>query len=325
MINFGRICAAGMLLLAATSLASAQEAKYPSDTIVGAVAFSAGGGTDTIARLISSELGKALGQSVVIENRPGAGGFVGWRSVAGSKPDGYSLLVSENAIVINPALRPEQKFDPNKELEPIAQIATAPLVLLVNKDVQANTVEELVALSQKDPTAVTFSSSGIGSVSHVAFEALARAIGLQATHIPYKGGGEAMTAIESGEVTATLNGVLISKAKIDAGNVKALVVTGEERASVLADVPSQKELNIDVGIDLVYWYAILGPHGISDEVKTTIQDAVKTVLDDPALLERMAKLGITPAFTDSDALRSRVETELKYWGDLIKKAGIKAE
>ena len=325
MFKFGRICAAGLLLLTATSWTSAQETKYPTDKIIGAVAFSAGGGTDTIARLISAELGKALGQPVVIENRPGAGGFVGWRSVAGAKPDGYSILVSENAIVINPALRPDQNFDPNKELEPIVQIATAPLVLLVNKNVKADTVEELVALSKADPTALTYSSSGIGSVSHVAFEALARAIGLQATHIPYKGGGEAMTAIESGEVTATLNGVLISKAKVDAGNVKALVVTGEERAGVLPDVPSQKELNIDVGIDLVYWYAIFGPHGVSDEVKATIGGAVKTVLEDPALLERMAKLGITPALTDSDALGSKVETELKYWGDLIKKAGIKAE
>lgn len=325
MCYLGSICTAALLLLGVTSATSAQEGKYPTDSITAVVAFSPGGGTDTMARLISPDLGKALGQSIVVDNRPGAGGFLGWRSVASAKPDGYTILVSENAIAINPALRQDQRFNPGEDLEAIAQIATAPLVVLVNKNVKANSLQELVELSKKDPTALTFSSSGIGSVSHVSFEAFARAVGISATHIPYKGGGEALTAVVSGEVSATINAIPASKPMVEQGEVKAIMVTGSDRASVLPDVPSQKELGVDAGIGLGFWFGIFAPRGIPENVKTTLRDAVKAVVSDPTVQERMAKLGISPAFADSDDLKKRVMSDLEYWGDLIKKAGIKAE
>lgn len=325
MFNFSRVCAAGLFLLGAAGLAPAQAADYPTDSVVGVVAFSPGGGTDTVARMISADLSKLLGQSIVVDNRPGAGGFVGWRSVVESKPDGYTILISENAIAINTALRQDRTFNPVEQLDAIAQIATAPLILLVNKNVPASTLEELVALSKKDPTALTFSSSGIGSVSHVAFEALAAAAGITATHIPYKGGGEAMTALAGGQVSATMTTVHVAKQMIDAGEVKGIMVTGPDRVSALPDMPSQKELGIDAGVELVYWYAIFGPHGMPDDVKVTLRDAVKKLVDDPAVQERMAKLNIKPAFGEPDFLKNKLATEIDYWKALIEKAGIKAE
>jgi tripartite-type tricarboxylate transporter receptor subunit TctC len=278
-----------------------------------------------MARLVAGDLSKLLGQSVVVDNRPGAGGFVGWRSVVTAKPDGYTLLFSENAIAINTALRRDRAFDPVTSLDAIASIATAPLVLVVAKNVEADSLEKLIALSKKNPTALTFSSSGIGSVSHVTFEALASATGMSAVHIPYKGGGEALTAVAGGHASASMTTVHIAKQMIDAGEVKGILVTGPDRISALPNLPSQKEAGVDAGVDLVFWYGIFGPRNLPEKVKVTIQDAVKKLTEDPAVRERLAKLNINMNYGNAEFLGSKLKLEIKGWQALIEKAGIKAE
>lgn len=322
-VLFGGLAALGLVL---TGFAHAQQASdYPKDAITMVVAFSPGGGTDTLARLVSDDLGKALGQSVVVENRPGAAGFVGWRSVASAKPDGYTLLFSENAIALNTALRRDRDFDPLTQLDAIVHLATAPLVLVVGKDVKANTLAELVELSKATPDKITFSSSGVGSVSHLTFEAMASSAGIEAEHVPYKGGGEALTAVAGGHVAATMTTAHVAKKMIDAGEVKGIAVTSAERSPVLPDLPTLAEAGLKSDVELVFWYGIFGPKGLPDNVKATINEAAQKVMADPAVAERLATVAVHPAHGSGDELGAKLEAEIKNWTAFLDKAGIKVQ
>src|SRR5262245_25998567 len=185
-----------VVLATAISAQAQSPSSYPDRPIRLVVAFPPGGATDTFARQITQELGEALGQSVVIENKPGAGGYVAWNHVATSEPDGYTLLMAENAIGISQALyKKTQSFDPVKQYDAIATVATSPLVLAVANNVKANSVAELIAYSRTVPQKINYASAGIGSVSHLTFEAIKAGTGMEAVHVPYKGGGPAMNDV----------------------------------------------------------------------------------------------------------------------------------
>ncbi|TMJ38957.1 MAG: tripartite tricarboxylate transporter substrate binding protein, partial [Alphaproteobacteria bacterium] len=193
MRNRLRWCSVLCAVLGAAALAQAQSpSSYPDRPIRLAVTFAPGGATDTFARKITQELGEALGQSVLIENKPGAGGYIAWNYVAASDPDGYTLLMAENALGISQALYKKTSFDPIKQYDAIAAVATSPLVLAVANNVKANSVAELIAYSRTLPQKMNYASAGIGSVSHLTTEVLKAATGMEAVHVPYKGGGPAM-------------------------------------------------------------------------------------------------------------------------------------
>lgn len=326
MLGILRMGALALATAASASLAYSQDAEnYPSEPIVGVVAFSAGGGTDTFTRLVVDDLSKALGQPIVVENRPGASGFVGWRSVASAEPDAYTLLFSENAIALNTALRPQRDFDPTTALDSVVHLATAPLVLVASKDTEASTLEELAALSQEKPEGLSFSSSGIGSVSHLTFEALADAAGIKAVHVPYKGGGEALTAVAGGHADATMTTVHVAKKMVDAGELKALAITGDARADSLPDVPTMSEAGVNTDVDLTFWYGIFAPAGTPDPIKAKIAEAAKTVMNDPAVAERLSALSITPKLGTGEELGEKLGSEIKKWTAFLQSKGIKVE
>jgi len=310
-------------LLGATSFAAAQD--YPSKPITMIIAFSPGGASDVLARSIADDLAKAVGQPIVVENKPGAGGFVAWRHMSESAPDGYTILLAENALAINTALQPAREFDPTKAFDAIAEVATAPLGLLVNPAIEATNVEELVAYSKANPDALSYSSSGIGSVSHMTFEAFKAATGLEAVHIPYKGGGEAVAAVVGNNAQAMMAGIGTVKKLVDGGQAKVLVVTGAERTPVLPDVPTLDEAGIKSDVTLGFWWGVFTPAGVPDEVKTKLDVAIQQVLADEAVKERLLGLDYTPAYAPAADMASLLDKEITNWSAFIQEKGIKVE
>src|SRR5262245_18732735 len=316
-------------VLGAAALAQAQTpSSYPDRPIRLVVAFPPGGATDTFARQITQELGEALGQSVVIENKPGAGGYIAWSYVAASEPDGYALLVAENAIGISKALykKTSWSFDPVKHYDAIATAATSPLVLAVANNVKANSVNELIAYSRAMPEKINYASAGIGSVSHLTFDVIKAATGMEAVHVPYKGGGPAMNDVIAGHVALNMASIQVAKGLIEAGKIKGLAVTSAERSPVLPNVPTLKEAGVKTAdVDLRFWFGIFAPRGVPDAVKAKLDKAVSTTLSNPQVRERLANLDIEPAYAGGNVLKTKLENEIANWTKFIDAHGVKPE
>jgi tripartite-type tricarboxylate transporter receptor subunit TctC len=315
--------------LGAAAVAQAQTpSSYPDRPIRLVVAFPPGGATDTLARQVTQELGEALGQSVVIENKPGAGGYIAWNYVAAADPDGYTLLMAENALGISQALykKTSSSFDPVKQYDAIAVVATSPLVLAVANNVNANSVNELIAYSRAMPQKINYASAGIGSVSHLTFEVIKAGTGMDAVHVPYKGGGPAMNDVIAGHVALNMASIQVAKGLIEAGKIKGLAVTSAERSPVLPNVPTLKEAGVKTAdVDLRFWFGIFAPKGIPDVVKAKLDKAVSTTLSNPHVRERLANLDIEPAYAPGDALKTKLENEIANWTRFIDAHGIKPE
>jgi tripartite-type tricarboxylate transporter receptor subunit TctC len=328
MLALVRWCSLACVVLGAPAMAQTPSASsYPDRPIRLVVAFPPGGATDTMTRQITQELGEALGQSVVIENKPGAGGYVAWNHVATSEPDGYTLLMAENAIGISQALyKKTQSFDPVKQYDAIATVATSPLVLAVANNVKANSVAELIAYSRTVPEKINYASAGIGSVSHLTFEVIKAGTGMEAVHVPYKGGGPAMNDVIAGHVALNMAAIQVAKGLVESGKIKGLAVTSAERSPVLPNVPTLKEAGVKTAdVDLRFWFGIFGPKGIPDAVKAKLEKAVATTLADPRVRDRLAKLDIEPDYAPGSALKVKLENEIANWTRFIDEHGIKPE
>lgn len=315
------------LCLLAAAPANAQGS-YPDRPIRLVVAFVPGGATDTVARNISEDLKKALGQSIVVENRPGANGYLAWNHVASSDPDGYTLLLAENALGISQALhkKASSPFDPLTQYDAIAGLATSPSALVLANNVPANTVTELVAYSKTVPGKMNYASAGVGSVSHLNFEVFKDGTGLEAVHVPYKGGGQAIQDVIAGHVPMTIGSVQVAKSLVEGGKVKAVGVTSRVRSPAMPNVPTLVEAGMKPSdVDLRFWFAVFAPKGLPAPVKAKIEKAVQTVTEDAQVRERLAKLDITPEFTPSAEMRVKLENEIKNWTKFIDGKGIKPE
>ena len=322
-----RTLAIACTVLTITQTASAQST-YPDKPIHFIVAFVPGGATDTFARQISNDLQEALGQPIVIENRPGAGGYLAWNHVASSDPDGYTLLLAENAVAISQALYKKSKsnFDPITQYDAVAGLAASPSALVVANNVPVKTVKELLAYSKTVPQKMNYASAGIGSVSHLNFEVFKDKTGMEAVHVPYKGGGQAIGDVIAGHVPMTISSVQATKGLAEAGKLKALAVTSPVRSPALPSVPTMQEAGVPpADVELRFWFAIFGPKGMPDAVKARISQAVAKVMNDPVVRERLGKLDITPDVVPGRALHTKLENEIKNWTRLIDAKGIKAE
>src|ERR1700716_4168364 len=261
-------CSVVCALLDAPALTQAQSpSSYPDRPIRLVVAFVAGGATDTLARQISNDLKEALGQTVVVENRPGANGYLAWNHVAAAEPDGYTLLLAENALAISQALhrKATSSFDPLTQYDPIAGIATSPSALIVANNIPARSVAELVAYSRTVPQKMNYASAGVGSVSHLNFEVFKDAVGMEAIHIPYKGGGQAIADAVAGHVPMTITSVQATKSLVEGGHIKALAVTGATRSPTMPHVPTMQQAGVKTAdVELRFWFGIFGPKGMPD-------------------------------------------------------------
>src|SRR5437763_2875572 len=327
MRNRLRWCSVLCAVLGTAALAQAQSpSSYPDRPIRLVVAFAPGGATDTFARQITQELGEALGQSVLIENKPGAGGYIAWNYVATPDPDGYTLLMAENALGISQALYKKTSFDPIKQYDAIAAVATSPLVLAVANNVPANSVAELIAYSRSLPQKLNYASAGIGSVSHLTFEAIKAATGIETVHVPYKGGGPAMNDVIAGHVAMNMAAIQVAKGLVEAGKIKGLAVTSAERSPVLPNVPTLGEAGVKTAdVDLRFWFAMFAPKGIPDPIKAKLEKAVATTLANPRVRERLANLDIEPAYFPGNALQAKLANEIANWSKFVDEHGIKPE
>src|SRR5712672_2873989 len=255
--QFLRVAATAVAVPVLSRIASAQT--YPARPVRLIVAFVPGGATDTLARQISNELKEVLGQAVVVENRPGANGYLAWNHVAGAEPDGHTLLLAENALAMSQALykKAASSFDPLTQYDAVAGIATSPSALIISKNIPATTVSELVAYSRTVPGKMNYASAGVGSVSHLNFEVFKDAVGMEAIHIPYKGGGQAISDIVSGHVPMTITSVQGTKSLVEAGKIKALAVTSATRSPAMPSVPTMAEARVKgADVELRFWFGI---------------------------------------------------------------------
>jgi len=301
---------------------------YPVRPVRLIVAFVPGGATDTLARQISNDLKEALGQAIVIENRPGANGYLAWNHVAAAEPDGYTLLLAENALAMSQALykKAASTFDPLTQYDAVAALANSPSALIVSTNIPAGTVAELVAYSRTVPGKMNYASAGVGSVSHLNFEVFMDATGLEAIHIPYKGGGQGIADVVAGHVPMMITSVQATKSLVEAGQIKALAVTSIARSPAMPAVPTMAEAGVNgAGVELRFWFGLFGPKGMPNAVKAKLEKAGATVMSDPHVRERLANLDITPDFAPGPVLRAKLENEIRNWTKFIDEKGIKPE
>jgi tripartite-type tricarboxylate transporter receptor subunit TctC len=329
MLNFVRCWSMLAAVLGALGSALAQTpSAYPDRPIRLIVAFVPGGATDTMARQILVELKDALGQPVVVENRPGANGYLAWNHVAASAPDGYTLLLAENALAMTQALHRKAagSFDPLTQYDAIAAVASSPMVLVVANNVKANTVQELIAEAKAGPQKMNYASAGMGSVTHLVFEVFREGVGIDAVHVPYKGGGQAVADVIAGHIPVTFSSTQVAKGLVESGRIKALAVTSTARSPALPNVPTLKEAGVShADVDLRFWYGVFGPRGIPEAAKAKLDKAVSTVLADPKVRERLARLDITPEYAPGAALGAKLANEIRNWTAFVDARNIKPE
>ena len=311
----------------ASAVANAQgTTDFPNRPIKLVVGFAPGGATDTLARLLTGVLGQELGQTIYVENIAGASGLLGWRNVASAAPDGYTLLMAENAVAIRPGFKDmTPAFDPVTQLDAVAAVAHSPLALCVADNVPANNVKELIALSGKSDKKLNYASAGTGSVAQLVWEVVKDGAKIDAVNVPYRGGGPAMAAIIAGQVDIIMASSQVAQPLVEAKRIKAFAVTGKKRSPALPDVPTLAEAGIKTAaVDLQFWFGVFGPKGIPADVKTKLEKAIEKALQSPAVRERLAALDLVPEFAPASALEAQLKSEIQNWKTFIEAKGLTA-
>ena len=309
-----------LVVCALVAATAAHGQTWPTKPISLVVTYPAGGGADTMARLIAPRLGEALGQPIIVENKPGASGQIGASAVAKAMPDGYTLMLDASSFAVNPSLFAKLPYDSDKAFKPIGVIALFPNVLLVNPGVAATSVKELVALAKVKKDAVSYASSGNGSAQHLAGAMFESAAGVDMLHVPYKGGAPALNDVIGGQVPVFFGNLASTLQHVQAGKLKPLAVTSAKRSPILPTVPTMAEAGV-AGYEVYEWNALFAPAGTPDAVVTKLAAALQKTLDSPNVKARIAQLGgIQTAKPDAAQLFVRQQTTL--WAKLVKERGI---
>jgi tripartite-type tricarboxylate transporter receptor subunit TctC len=312
-----------LLLHCIAAAASAQD--WPAKAIRIIVPFAPGGATDIPARLLAPKLQDALGQPIVIENRTGAGGIIGMQAGAQAQPDGYTLLMATNAeIVMHPSIYPKLPYDPLKDLVPISIMIESPMLLVVPASSPFNSVADLVAAAKSKPGAVTYSTAGTGSTSHVLTEMLAQQAQVQFLHVPYKGGAPASAAVSTGEVNFALLNLGSAVNFVKGGKAKALAVTSATRNPNFPDWPTAVEAGIPGFVEHI-WIGMAAPAGVSKAVVDRMSVEIAKALKAPDVRERLVQLGNEPLGTTPEEAAARIKREFPRYAAAIKAANIRAD
>jgi tripartite-type tricarboxylate transporter receptor subunit TctC len=314
------------LVMVATwpSLAASAQSGFPSKAVHILVPYPAGGAVDVLARTLGDELSRQWGQSVIVENRPGAGGVVASQALATSPPDGYTLMVVASGHATNPFLYAKLPYDTFKDFTPISLLASSPNILLVRADSPYKTLADLLAVARQKPGSLSYGMAGNGTSTHLAGELLKNLAKVDIVAIPYKGGGPAMNDLLSGQIPISLNNGPESIGQISAGSVRALGVTTAKRVPMLPDVPTIAEAGVP-GYDTGVWWGLLGPANMAADLVAKLSHDFVAAVNAPKVKDRLGSLGASPIGSSPQQFEAQIQTDYDKWGPIIKAAGIKPE
>lgn len=315
---------AALAALVAPSFAEEPVTSYPSKPIRIAVPFPPGGSADIFARMLGQKLSDAWGQSVVVENKPGAGGQIATLATARSPADGYNLLVVTVGHAVNPSLYSKLPYDTEKDLRPVASLARLPSVLVVNPALPVKSVQELIAYARANPGKLTYASSGNATTSHVAGAMFANMAKVNIMHVPYRGAGPAIVDMIGGQVDMMIDPVASSAQQVKAGNLRALAVSTPKRSPLVPDLPTMSEAGV-AGYDFSAWFVLLAPKGVPEPIVKKINQQVALVMASPDLREKYASLGAEPGSGTPADLSAFLHAETKRMAQVVRDAGMKAD
>lgn len=310
-------------LAIAGSTAEAQVKDFPSRPIRIVVPVPPGGSVDAVARVIAQKMSETIGQTVLIDNRAGASTNIGNELVARAAGDGYTLLANTLPFVANPSLFPKVQYDPEKDFAPVSLIATTPNIIAVHPSVPARTVKELIALAKAKPGEIKYSSGGAGNITHLAPELFKYQTGINMVHVPYRGGGPALTALVGGECDVSFLTVVAAAGQVHAGRLRALAITSAKRLPVLPEVPTAIESGVQY--EFSSWVGILAPASTPPAIVKFLNDHAVKSARRPDVSERFANDGAVVVASSPDEFRKVIATEVRQWAKVIKETGIKAD
>jgi len=287
------------------------------------VAFAAGGANDFIARFMAQRLTTALGQQFIVENKPGAGGTIGFEAGVKSAPDGYTLTLISSSYTVNASLY-KLRFDPVADITPIIQMSQGPLLLIVHPSLPVKNVKELIALAKTKPGEITFASGGNGTSPHLAGELFASMAGIKMTHVPYKGAGSALTDTIGGQTNVIFNTTASALPHVKSGRLRALAVTATKRLSAEPDIPTIAESGVP-GYEVVVWHGLVGPKGLPRPIVDRINTEVTKALKLTETAERLQSDGVSPAGGTPEQFLATIKKEIEVWRKVVSDASVKAE
>ena len=314
-----------LALYAGLSQAAMAQAQWPNERVIKiVVASSAGGGTDTVARVLASELAKPIGQQFVVENRPGAGNVRGSDVVAKSAPDGYTLLMSASTLAINHVMYKQLPYDVARDFAPITQMVSLPNVLVVGTGTPFRTFGDFLSAARAKPGALTYGSAGLGTAPHMAMELLRVSANIDVLHVPYTGVAPALNDIIGNRVDGMLVNFLSAKPQIDGGTLRALAMSSASRSRFMPDLPTINESGVP-GYEAIQWFGLLAPAGTPQAIIDRLQAETAKILDTPAMKARLALEGAEPIGNTPAEFSALIKAEMAKWSQVAKAAGIKPE
>jgi len=309
------------LLLLSPLLALGQ---YPAKPLRMVIPFPPGGATDIIGRVVAQKMAERLGQGVVVDNRPGAGGTIGAELVAKSAPDGYTILVATNSTHAVAAVLSKPPYDPLRDFTPIALLADSPNILVISPRLGIASVKELIAAAKAKPGTLSFASSGNGTIIHLTGEMFKQMAGVDMLHVPYKGTALSIPDLASGRVSILFDNIVSAQPHLRAGTVKALAVTSKARSALMPELPTMSEAGV-AGFDSTAWFALFGPAGLPAEIRARLHEAAVAAVKAPDARERLAAAGAEFSGAGGDELASLMRGDIAKWGRVVKTGNIKAE
>jgi tripartite-type tricarboxylate transporter receptor subunit TctC len=312
----------GLALFASRPVLAA-PADFPSHPVRWIVPYTAGGATDVLSRLVCQRLSERLGQSFVVENKPGAGSNIGTQAVIAAPPDGYTLLLISTANAINASFDPTLPFDFAKSITPVAGVARIPLVLVVNNDLPVQNVADFIAYAKANPGKLSIASSGIGTSLHLSGELFKAQAGVQFTHVPYRGSAPGLTDVMSGQIQGMFDNVTSSFELVNAGKLRAIGVTTRQRSDILPGVPPIADTL--PGYETSSFYGVGAPHDTPRDIVDLLNGEINAALGDPAIKQRIAELGAIPLPGNATEFGAMLATETERWRKVVELSGVKKE
>ena len=322
-----KILHCGFLLLAcAASVAVAQNSApdYPAKFVRFIVPYAPGGSSDVLARTLAQKLGVSLGQTFVIDNRPGAGSMLGTDIAAKATPDGYTIILSDMPHTINPSIYAKVPYDPIRDFAPITVIGVSPMFLFVNPSVKAQNIKEFIALAKSQPGKIAIASGGTGATTHLMAELLQSHAGIQLTHVPYKGAGPALTDVVAGQIPATFTSMATAAPFAQSGRLRILGVTSAKRLPAFPAVPTFEESGV-AGMVVEHWWGVMAPAGVPKPVVEKLRGEIVNAVNSADVRERFAALAVEPRTLTPQQFHALLEADVKRWAKVVRDAGIKIE